>query len=499
MGRENGVGSCRNLNDIKRQENKEDIENKARAMSRNQSERWVNNMHGYKDTENVNKPQKKNFFDKKAEKDTKNSEGKPDKNMNSIKKYNILTEYSSTATTHVANEKKIDTKKNGLGYADDDDWSKASYKDFLFKKKNNLLNESPDISHKERHSTGISYQNDDDMDDEDFISDPSQCDSSDMFIGDLVSLFQQGFQRVGALQDESDRVKFECTVLDDQIQSMKEGICRQKIVNIITNEQNKAWQLMPKLDCNDDLKPVFCDLEQSLLKNSNVKFNDFGVHVNRPVVNNLSAIQSIAGYDIVFNGKKNHSKLSKVSDKVDNKQADLDNCEEKQKVTQKKVMHKRSLSFENFTKALYDKQMIEKDSYRKHKDICAFQENGAFFTLKLKQKNDIKLLLKYAEGISVQTDKTRQSKIVKDYQSLCDLKTEIEHIYKLWKDCKKQGKIQKIIPEKVNREYKMLRQKNRLLHEKLKEKMEQDKKISGNNDIRFKHRGTVEVEQGQLA
>jgi len=193
-----------------------------------------------------------------------------------------------------------------------------------------------------------------------------------MFIGDLVSLFQQGFQRVGALQDESDRVKFECTVLDDQIQSMKEGICRQKIVNIITNEQNKAWQLMPKLDCNDDLKPVFCDLEQSLLKNSNVKFNDFSVHVNRPVVNNLSAIQSIAGYDIVFNGKKNHSKLSKVSDKVDNKQADLDNCEEKQKVTQKKVMHKRSLSFENFTKALYDKQMIEKDSYRKHKDICAF-------------------------------------------------------------------------------------------------------------------------------
>jgi len=108
-------------------------------------------------------------------------------------------------------------------------------------------------------------------------------------------------------------------------------------------------------------------------------------------------------------------------------------------------------------------------------------------------------LLKYAEGVSVQTDKTRQSKIVKDYQSLCDLKTEIEHIYKLWKDCKKQGKIQKIIPEKVNREYKMLRQKNRLLHEKLKEKMEQDKKISGNNDIRFKHRGTVEVEQGQLA
>merc|ERR1711976_562598 len=153
----------------------------------------------------------------------------------------------------------------------------------------------------------------------------------------------------------------------------------------------------------------------------------------------------------------------------------------------KKVVHKRSLSFENFRKALCDKQMIEKDSYRKQKEIEAFLENGHFFTVKLKQKNAIKLLLKYAEGISVQLDKARQSKIVKDYQSLSDLKTEIEHIYKLSGDCKSQGKIQKIEPTKVQIEYKMLRQKNKLLH-KLKGIMEQENKISGKNDYRFKHR-----------
>ena len=135
--------------------------------------------------------------------------------------------------------------------------------------------------------------------------------------------------------------------------------------------------------------------------------------------------------------------------------------------------------------------MIEKDSYRKHKTIEEFLENGEFFTVKLKQKNNIKFLLKYCEGISVQIDKARQSKIVKDYQSLCDLKTELQHIYRLWHNCKVQGKLHKVETSKINREYKMLRQKNKLLHEKLHMIIEHERKIFGQKDNKKQSREKI--------
>lgn len=365
-------------------------------------------MSGYEAVRNRKASQKNLFFEKQQQHAT-HHHGDTKKD-NSIKKYNILSNYNSNNSIPYDDQQPNENNPNNAKF-DSQTIQKIPSEKFCFKKKTQVMNCDSPLSQNERHPTAISVQKEDTQWSSD---DPSLDDSIEIFLEEFVEMFHLGKRRVQKLQDESDRVHFEIKVLDEQIENMHDGICRQKVLSIVEKNQQKVQALMPTLDCEDSLKPVYCDLEACMIKNTNIRFNAIGNEVNRNIINNFAVVKRIADYDIVFKPKKGSEPHAPKPKGIKN----------------------RSLSHDNFLSVCHAKEIIEKDSLRKTKQIHRFMDHDAFFGLKVNQKNSIKIMMKYIEGLSVQTDKVRQAKILKDYQNLSDLKTELEHIFRLWKSCR---------------------------------------------------------------
>lgn len=230
------------------------------------------------------------------------------------------------------------------------------------------------------------------------------------------------------------------------------------------------------LDGFEELKPAFSNLEIGLLANCNINTTAVKIDLTGDIVQSLPKFQNISGYEVHFKGGKNQRKNQQGSgvkdtdntDDIGDKDYDTPTTttrNDQDKFSKKRLNRGKSMEFLDGQKKF--KIIMSGDFRRKHEKIMKFMDDDAVLNLSTKQKRMLKGITKSLGLLIKENDSLRQRILEFDFQGVSDLKSQLEFIIKMYESCKSSGKIDEFDHDQLNREAKVLRKKNRLLHEKV--------------------------------